>query len=88
MLDFKANAGGPGVRSDTEHLRVQRDERWLDSRGFPILQPNPFMGEVGIEAVTQGDVGDGGARFGTLLDDLGFEGFAVGAALRVHGISA
>ncbi len=76
------------MRSDAEHLRVQRDERWLDSRGFLIVQPNPFMDEVGIEAVTQGDVGDGGARFATLLDDLGFERFAVSAALRVHGKSA
>jgi len=75
------------MRSGAEHLRVQRDERWLDSRGFQIVQPNPFMDEVGIKAVTQGDVGDGGTGLGTRLDDLGFERFAVDAVLTVHGKS-
>ena len=76
------------MRSNAEHLRMQRDERRLNSRGFLIVQPNPFVNEVGIEAVTQGDVGDGGTGLGTLLDDLGFERFAVGTALRMHGKSA
>ena len=44
------------MRSRAEHLRRQRDERWLDSRGFLGMQPNPFVDEVGIEAVAQGDV--------------------------------
>jgi hypothetical protein len=39
------------MRSRAEHLRRQRDERWLDSRGFLGMQPNPFVDEVGIEAV-------------------------------------
>lgn len=76
------------MRSRAEHLRRQRDERWLDSRGFLGMQPNPFVDEVGIEAVAQGDVCDGGTEFRTLLNDLGLERFAVGTALRGHGKSA
>ena len=44
------------IRTRAEHLRRQGDERWLDSRGFLGMQPNPFVDEVGIEAVAQGDV--------------------------------
>ena len=44
--------------------------------------------EVGIEAVAQGDVCDGGTGFRTLLNDLSLERFAVGTALRAHGKSA
>ncbi|MNL40372.1 hypothetical protein D3C87_1627160 [compost metagenome] len=52
------------------------------------MQTYPFVNEVGIEAVAQRDVRDGGAGLSTLLNDLGFEGFAVGTALRVHEESA
>ncbi len=48
---------------------MQRDERGLKSHGFLIVQPNPFVDEVGIEAVAQADVYDGGAGLGALLDD-------------------
>ena len=44
------------MRTRAEHLRRQRDERWLDSRGFLGKLANPFVDEVGIEAVSQGDV--------------------------------
>ena len=76
------------MRTHAEHLRRQRDERWLDSRGFLGRQPNPFVVEVGIEAVAQGDVCDGGTGFRTLLNDLSLERFALGTALRAHGKSA
>ena len=76
------------MRTHAEHLRRQRDERWLDSRGFLGRQPNPFVVEAGIEAVAQGDVCDGGTGFRTLLNDLSLERFAVGTALRAHGKSA
>ena len=76
------------MRTRAEHLRRQRDERWLDSRGFLGKQANPFVDEVGIEAVAQGDVCDGDTGFRTLLNDLGLERFAVGTALRAHGKSA
>ena len=56
MLDFKADTGGLSMRSSAEHLRMQRDERRLKSHSFLIVQPNPFVDEVGIEAVSQGDV--------------------------------
>ena len=67
---------------------MQRDERGLQRGGFLRVQAYPFMHEVGVEAVAQGDVGDGGAGLGALLNDLGFKGFAVGTALKVHGESA
>lgn len=67
-----------------QNVHTQRERR-LKSHGFLVVQPNPFVDEVGIEAVVQGD---GGAGLGALLDDLGFEKFAVGTALRVHGKSA
>lgn len=34
---------------------MQRNKRRLDSHGSLMVQPNPFMDEIGIEAVTQGD---------------------------------
>ena len=52
--------------------------------GFLRVQAYPFMHEVDIEAVAQGDVGDGGAGLGALLNDLGLEGFGVGTALWLH----
>jgi len=55
-LDFKANADVLVMRSRAEYVRVQRDERRLNSRGFLIVQPNLFVDGVGIEAVDQGDV--------------------------------
>ena len=61
------------MRSCAEHLRTQRDERRLKGHDFLIVQPNSFVDEAGIEAVAQGDVCDGGAGLGALLDDLGFE---------------
>lgn len=76
------------MRACAEHLRMQRDERRLKHHGFLIVQPNPFVDEVGIEAEAQGDVCDGSTGLGALLDDLGFEGFAVGTTLRGHGKSA
>ncbi|OUM27130.1 hypothetical protein B8W72_23510 [Pseudomonas putida] len=87
-MDFRANAGGLGIRPGAEHLRMQSDERQLDSRGFLIVQPNPFGYAAGIEAVVQGDVAEEGSGLGTLLNNFGFEGFGVVAALRVHGKSA
>ena len=76
------------MRTRPEHLRRQRDERWLDSRGCLDKQAKPFVDEVGIEAVAQRDVCDGGTGFRTLLNDLSLERFAVGTALRAHGKSA
>ncbi len=67
---------------------MQWDERWLQRGGFLCVQAYPFMHEVGVEAVAQGDVGDGGVGFRALLNDPGFEGFAVGTTLRVHEESA
>lgn len=85
MLYFKADTGGLSMRASAEHLRMQRDECGLKRHSFFIMQPNEFVDEVGIEAVAQGAVCDGGIWLGAVLDDLGFERFAVGTALRVHG---
>lgn len=51
VLEFKANTGGLSMHSSAEHLRMQRDESRLKSHGFLIVQPNPFVDEVSIEAV-------------------------------------
>lgn len=63
---------------------MQRDEGRLDRLGLLTVQSNPLVKEVGIEALAQGDICNGGTRFGVLLDDLGFEGFAIGTTLRRH----
>jgi hypothetical protein len=44
----------------------------LKCQGFLIVELNPFVDEVAIEAVAQGDVCDGGARLVALwaLKDL------------------
>ncbi|MBH3344148.1 hypothetical protein I5O09_10360 [Pseudomonas parafulva] len=44
------------MRSSAEHLRMQRDERRLKIHAFLVVPPNPFVDEVGIEAVAQGDM--------------------------------
>ena len=72
------------MRSRAEHLRRQRDERWLDSRGFLGMQPNPFVDEVCVEAVAQRNAGNRGPGLGALLNNLGLEGFGVGTALWLH----
>lgn len=46
------------------------------------------MDEVRVEAVTQRDAGNRSAGLGTLLNDLGLEGFGVGTALWLHEIPA
>ncbi|MNN75281.1 hypothetical protein D3C81_1915730 [compost metagenome] len=43
------------------------------------------MGEVGIEVVGQGDIGNRGVRLGALGNDLGFEGLGIGTAFLWHG---
>ena len=48
------------MRSSAEHLRMQREDRSMKSQGFLIVKPNPFVDEVAIEAVAQGDVYDRG----------------------------
>ncbi|KAB0470609.1 hypothetical protein F7R12_20250 [Pseudomonas tolaasii] len=60
MQDWKTDTGRLSTRSSIKHLRMQRDERRLKSQGFLILQPNPFVDDVGIEAVAQDDVCGGG----------------------------
>lgn len=48
------------MRSSAEHLRTQREERRMKIQGFLTVKPNPFVDEVAIVAVAQGDVCDGG----------------------------
>lgn len=40
-------------------FEVSYPRRSIDSRGFLFMQPNPFVDKVGIEAVVQGDAGNG-----------------------------
>ena len=46
------------------------------------------MDEIGIEAVTQRNVRNGGAGLRAFLDDLSFDGCAVGATLKMLERSA
>lgn len=46
-----------------------------------LLAANPLVHEIGVEAVAQGRAGNRGAGLGTLIDDLGLEGFGIGVAL-------
>lgn len=49
------------------------------------MHPNPFMDEVGIEVVGQGDIGNRGVSLRTLGDDLGLKGLGIGTAFLWHG---
>lgn len=48
------------------------------------MHSNPFMDEVRVETVAQCDIGNRGSGLGTFVNDLGLEGFGVGAALWLH----
>lgn len=67
---------------------MKRDKRWLDCLASFGVEPDPFVDEVSVDAVAHRDVRNGGTWFGTLLNNLEFEGFTVGTALRVHEESA
>ncbi|MNQ84344.1 hypothetical protein D3C85_994690 [compost metagenome] len=69
-------------------LHGQWDERSLKRRVFLRLHPNPFVDEVSVEAMAEGYAGDRGAGLGTLLNDLGLEGFGIGTACWLHEIPA
>jgi hypothetical protein len=42
------------------------------------MRPNPFMDEVGIEVVGQGEIGNRGVTLCTFGNDLGLDGLGVG----------
>lgn len=52
------------------------------------VHSNPFVDEVGVEAMAEGDAGNRSAGLGTLLNDLGLEGFGIGTACWLHDIPA
>lgn len=52
------------------------------------MHPNPFVDEVCVEAMAEGDASNGNAGLDTLLDDLGLEGFGIGTACWLHEIPA
>ncbi|APC19522.1 hypothetical protein BLL42_27740 (plasmid) [Pseudomonas frederiksbergensis] len=51
-----------------------RDKGSLQCQVFLRMHPNPFMDEVGIEIVGQGDIGNRGVRLCAFGDDLSLEG--------------
>ena len=76
------------VASQIESIRIiatgleERSRKRL--HGFLRLHSNPFMDEVRVETVAQCDIGNRGSGLGTFVNDLGLEGFGVGAALWLH----
>jgi len=64
---------------------LDRDEGGLQRQSFLRMHPNPFMDEVGIEVVCQGDIGNRDVRLCTLGNDLSLEGFGIGTAFLWHG---
>ena len=76
------------VASQIESIRIiatgleERSRKRL--HGFLRLHSNPFMDEVRVEAVAQRNAGNRGPGLGTLLNDLGLEGFGVRTALWLH----
>lgn len=59
----------------------ERNKGSLQCQVILRMHLNPFMDEVGIEVVGQGDIGDRGVRLRTFGNDLGIEGFEMA---RVH----
>ena len=60
----------------------------MQRRAFLRLHPNPFVDEVCVEAMAEGDAGNRSAGLGTLLNDLGLKGFGIGTACWLHEIPA
>ena len=50
---------------------LDRDEGGLKCQVFLRMHAYPFMDEVGVEIVGQGDIGNRGVSLRTLGDDLG-----------------
>lgn len=69
-------------------VQRQRDECRLERRAFLCLQPNPFVNEVRVEAMAEGNAGNRSAGLDTPLNDLGLEGFGIRTACRLHEIPA
>ena len=63
-----------------------RNKGSLQCQVFLRMHPNPFMDEVGIEVVGQGDIGNRGVRLRTFGNDLGLEGFGIGTTFLWHGV--
>lgn len=47
---------------------------------------NPFVEEVGIEVVGQGDIRNRGVRLRTFGNDLGHERFGIRVTFLLHGL--
>ena len=60
----------------------------LKHDAFVRVHPNPFVDEVCVEAMAERDAGNRSTGLGTLLNDLGFEGFGIGTACWPHEIPA
>ena len=63
---------------------LDRDEGGLKCQVFLRMHAYPFMDEVSVEIVGQGDIGDRGVRLRAFGDDLGLEGLGIGTAFLWH----
>ncbi len=62
-----------------------RNKGSLHCQVFLLMHPNPFMNEVGIEAMGQSNIGNRDVRLCALGNDLGLEGLGIGTAFLWHG---
>ena len=60
----------------------------LKHDAFVRVHPSPFVDEVCVEAMAERNAGNRSTALGTLLNDLGVEGFGIGTACWPHEIPA
>lgn len=91
IVPMAAYVEGPWAQEQLRKLSEKRSKGVLDYLNAQIRKRDPSLTALTHEALvlcSSRRFCDGCSRLGALLDDLGFERFAVGTALRVHGKSA
>ena len=64
---------------------LDRNKGSLLRQVFLCVRPNPFMDEVSVEVVSQGDIGNRAVRLRAFGNDLGLERLGVGTVFLWHG---
>lgn len=85
MRHFDQDRAGKDLMHRCQWRRLYRNKGTFKRQFFLRTHPNPFMDEVGIEVVGQGNIDNRGVRLRTLGNDLGLEGFRIGTAFLWHG---
>ena len=85
MRHLNSDRSGKSLMRRYRRRGFDRNKGSLQCQVFLRMHPNPFMDEVGIEVVGQGDIGNRGVRLSALGNDLGLEGLGIGTAFLWHG---